>query len=97
VLDLELAGGVLVDGQGVDYADRVALAQSLELGDDLAVELGLREAQHDQLNGSNRHRYLSFVSSCRISRRPLRRCHESRSNGGPTHRPVWVKSPSGQR
>jgi hypothetical protein len=55
VLDFELAGGVLVDGQRVDHAYGVALAQSLELGDDLAVEVGLLEAQHDQLNGSNRH------------------------------------------
>jgi len=56
VLDPDVPGGVLVDGQRVDHADRVALAQPLELGDDLAVEVGPLEAQHDQLNGSNRHR-----------------------------------------
>ena len=60
MLDLDLAGGVLVDGQRVDHAHRVALAQTLELGDDLAVEIGLCEAQHDQLDRSNRHRPSSF-------------------------------------
>ena len=55
VLDLELALGVLVDGQCVDHADRVALAQPLEFADDLAVELGVLEAEHDQLDGSDRH------------------------------------------
>ena len=63
VLDLDLAGGVLVNGQRVDHAYGVALAQPLELGDDLAVEIGLREAQHDQLKGSDRHCFLSFRSA----------------------------------
>jgi hypothetical protein len=49
-----------VDGQRVDDAHGVARAQSLELGDDLAMEVGLVEAQHDELNGSDRHRFLSF-------------------------------------
>ena len=60
VRDLDLAVGVLVDGQRVDHAHRVALAQPLELGDDLAVEVGVLEAQHDQLNRSDRHCLLSF-------------------------------------
>ena len=55
VLDLEVALGVLVDGQRVDHPHRVALAQPLELRDDLAVELRVLEAQHDELNRSNRH------------------------------------------
>jgi hypothetical protein len=52
-----------LDGQRVDDADGVALAQPLELGDDLAVEVGLLEAQHDELNGSNRLAFLSFRSA----------------------------------
>ena len=55
MLDLDLAVGVLVDGQRVDHADGVALAQPLELGDDLAVEVRVLEAEHDQLYGSDRH------------------------------------------
>ena len=45
--DLDLAVGVLVDGQGVDHPDGVALAQPLQLLDDLAVEVGVVEAQHE--------------------------------------------------
>ena len=56
MLDLDLAVGVLVDRQRVDHAHRVALAQPLELGDDLAVKLGMLEAEHDQLDRSDRHR-----------------------------------------
>ena len=52
--------GVLVDGQRVDHAHGVALAQPLELGDDLAVEVGVLESQHDQLNRSDRHRLRSL-------------------------------------
>ena len=63
MLDLELARGVLVDGQRVDDADRVALAEPLELGDDLAVEVRVLEAQHDQLNGSNRHLCTPFIGA----------------------------------
>ena len=61
MLDADLAVGVLVDGQCVDDAHRVARAQTLELGDDLAVEIRAVEAQHEQLDGSNRHRYHSFL------------------------------------
>jgi hypothetical protein len=73
MLDLELAGGVLVDGQRVDHAHGVALTQSLELGDDLAVELGLLEAQHDGLDGSDRHRLISNRSAWRRRGAPARR------------------------
>jgi hypothetical protein len=45
---LELAGGVLVDGQRVDQPDGVVLPQTFQLVDDLAVEVGLREPQHDE-------------------------------------------------
>ena len=55
VLDLDLSVGVLVDGERVDDAHRVALLQPFELSDDLTVELGVVEAQHDELNGSDRH------------------------------------------
>ena len=55
MLDLDLPGGVLVDGQRVDDADRVALAQALELVDDLTVEVGVVEPQDDELYGSDCH------------------------------------------
>ena len=88
VLDLDLALGVLVDGQCVDHAHRVALTQPLELGDDLAVEVGVLEAEHDQLNWSNRHLFLSFDGSAGV----LRRSHERRSIDNTAHRPVRVRS-----
>ena len=66
MLDLELPGGVLADGQRVDHAHGVALAEPLELGDDVAVNLGMLESQHYQLNGPNRHRLGFFESGCRI-------------------------------
>ena len=53
--DLDLSVGVLVHRERIDDAHRVALLQALELGDDLAVELGMAEAQHDELNGTDRH------------------------------------------
>src|SRR3954451_12381215 len=53
--DLDLAGHVLVHGEGVDDAHRVALPQALELGDDLAMELGMLEPEHDELYWSNGH------------------------------------------
>ena len=55
VLHLDLALGVLVDGERVDHPHRVALAQPLELGDDLAVEVRVLEAQHQELNRSDCH------------------------------------------
>ena len=55
VRDLDLSVGVLVHGERVDDAHRVALLQALELGDDLAVELGVAEAEHDELNGPDGH------------------------------------------
>jgi hypothetical protein len=50
VLDLDLAAGVLVDGQGGDDADSVALAQLLQLSDDLGLEVRMFESQHDHLD-----------------------------------------------
>jgi hypothetical protein len=55
VLHLDLSLGVLVDRQRVDHAHGVALAQPLELGDDLAVELGVAEAENYELNWSDCH------------------------------------------
>src|SRR4051812_1462066 len=55
VLDLQLAVGILVDGERVDDAHGLAGVQALELGDDLAAEVRVLEAQHDQLNGPDRH------------------------------------------
>jgi hypothetical protein len=43
MLDLDLALRVLVDREGVDDPDGVALPQRLELGDDLAVEVRMPE------------------------------------------------------
>jgi len=39
VLDLQLARRILVHGQRVDHADRVAVAQPLQFSDDLTVEV----------------------------------------------------------
>src|ERR1700755_270244 len=55
MLHFQLAVGVLVDGERVDDAYRVGLAEPLELGDDLAVEVGVVESQYDQLHRSNCH------------------------------------------
>ena len=43
MLDLKLAVCVLVDGQRVDDAHRVAFAEPLEFADDLAVEVRVAE------------------------------------------------------
>ncbi len=53
--DLDLAVGVLVDRERVDHAHGVALPELLELGDDLAVELWVLEAEHDQLHRPDGH------------------------------------------
>src|SRR5204862_4878995 len=45
----------LVHRERVDDAHRVALAQALELGDDLAVELGVIEPEDDELYRPDRH------------------------------------------
>ena len=52
---LDLAGRILMNGQRVDDPHRIAFSQSLQLGDDLAVEIGVLEAEHDQLNRSDGH------------------------------------------
>src|SRR3954447_23921097 len=65
VLDLDEAVRILVDRERVDDAHRVALAQPLELLDDLAVEVRLLEAQHKKLYGSYRHNRLRPVGSGR--------------------------------
>ena len=52
---LDLPVGVLVDGERVDHPDGVALAQPLELLDDLPVEVRVIEAEHDQLHWSDCH------------------------------------------
>ena len=75
MLDLDLAAGVLVDRQRVDHAHGVVLLQALELRDDLAVELGVLEAQHDQLDRSDGHAcLLSLVQTIerRLSGRIIR-------------------------
>jgi hypothetical protein len=55
MLDFDFALGVLVDGQRVDHPDHVALAEPFEFGDDLAVEVWLRESQHDELYRPDGH------------------------------------------
>src|SRR4051794_38028419 len=71
--DLDLAVGVLVHRQRVDYAHRVAVAQTLELLDDLAMELRVIEAQHDELDRSDRHSR-SFRLSATVSNPASVRC-----------------------
>ena len=55
MLDLELAVRVLIDGQRVDHAHRVAFAEPFQFVDDLTVEVGMVEPQHDELHRPNRH------------------------------------------
>ena len=56
VLDLDLSVRVPVHRERVDHAHRVALTQALELGDGLAVELRMLEAEHNQLHRADSHR-----------------------------------------
>jgi hypothetical protein len=46
--DLDLAVGVVVDRQGVDHPNGIAVAQPLQLLDDLAVEVQMVEAQQPE-------------------------------------------------
>src|ERR1700742_1979506 len=55
MLHLDFAFGVLVHGQRVDYAHRVALAEPFKLGDDLTVEVRVVEPEHDELYRTYRH------------------------------------------
>ena len=64
--DLHLTWGVLVDGEGVDHAHGVALAELLQLLDDLAVELRMLEPQHQQLNQSDCHLIYSLLACCSL-------------------------------
>ena len=52
MLHLDLSGGILVNRESVDYAHRLAVVQTLQLGDDLAVEVRVLEAEHEELNRS---------------------------------------------
>src|SRR6266581_4191799 len=74
VLHFDLSLGVLVDGQRVDHAHGVALAQPFELGDDLAVELGMAEAENNELNRSYCHAS-PFNRWCRHARGCAARDH----------------------
>src|SRR3954451_6336287 len=51
----QVPGLVLLDDQGVDEPDDIALAESAELRDDLTGEVWLVEAHDEQLNGSDGH------------------------------------------
>jgi hypothetical protein len=44
-----------VDGQSVDHADGVGLAEFLQFGDHLTAEVRVGEAQHDQLDRPDGH------------------------------------------
>jgi hypothetical protein len=44
-----------VNGQRVDHTYGAFVMKSLKLGDDLTVEIGLREAQDNHLHGSDGH------------------------------------------
>ena len=52
---LDLSVGVLMDGRGVDHPDGVALTKPFQFVDDLTVEVGVVEAQHDELYWSDSH------------------------------------------
>src|SRR6185312_1951714 len=47
---------VLVDRQAVDHLDGVRLSEAVELGQDLTPEIGLLEAEDEQLYWSDCHR-----------------------------------------
>jgi hypothetical protein len=51
VLDLDLSVRIFGHRERVDHAHRVALTQALVLGDDLAVELRMLEAEHNHCTG----------------------------------------------
>src|SRR5262245_30280981 len=55
VHDLYLSLRVLVDGERVDHAHGVALAELLQLFENLTVEVRVLEADHEQLNRSDGH------------------------------------------
>ncbi|GAA0468739.1 hypothetical protein GCM10010167_27460 [Paractinoplanes deccanensis] len=55
VLDLDRPGGVLVDGERVDHPHRAGAPQPLQFLDDPAPEVRMAEAEHEQLDGSDRH------------------------------------------
>ena len=55
VLHLDLARGVLVDGERVDDADRVGVAELLELSLDLSVEVGMAETEDEKLHRADGH------------------------------------------
>jgi hypothetical protein len=66
MLDLQVAIGILVHGEGVDHPHHAVLVQPLQLGDHLAVKVGVAEAQHNELHRSNSH-VRSFPRSSRLS------------------------------
>jgi hypothetical protein len=77
VHDLDVAGIVLVHREGIDDPNRVTFAETFQFGDDLAVEVGIREAKSDQLHWSNSHTgFLSgWFGPALASRGETRRCH----------------------
>ena len=95
MLHLDLAVRVLVDGQRVDHAHGVALTQPFELGDDLAVELRVAEAENNELNWSDCHaspfsRQCRHARGCAARNCPPSHPHPRRSAARP-HRPPWMK------
>src|SRR5439155_23366960 len=97
MLNLDLSVDVLVDRERVDHAHGVALAQPFELGDDLAVELGMAETQNNELNRSDCH-VSPFDRVCRRGAadvslgvdNPPSYPHLGESVAR-THRPPWMK------
>jgi len=55
MLNLQLTVFVLANGQRVDDAYRVALAEPLKLADDLTAEVGVVKPQDDELYRSDSH------------------------------------------
>ena len=53
--DLDVAVGVLVDRECIDHTDRAALFESFELVNNLPVEVGVIETEHEELNRTYRH------------------------------------------
>ena len=75
---LHVAVGVLAHEQEVDQANVVVLAKPVELGEDLALDLSAFEADHQQLNRSDRHLALLSIAQAGVAsqtRTPLRSEH----------------------
>src|SRR5262245_8545748 len=69
---LDVAFRVFSDGDEIDQPHDLAVAQPIELGEDLALEFRIFEADHDHLNRPKRHQGLLSVYPGTATLRTLR-------------------------